>query len=282
MEKNRTRKSKVIVQMNTPEQTKLIDIGINLMHRSFQKDRDQVVAKAEAAGVGPLIITGTSLTNSVEAARYASRHPGKLYSTAGIHPHDAKHCNEAAMQKIKELAATPEVVAIGECGLDYNRDFSPRDVQRKWFERQIQVAAELRMPLFLHERDAYDDFKAMLNTYRSGIDRAVVHCFTGSARELEMYLEMGLYIGITGWICDERRGKHLRELVRTIPLDRLMIETDAPFLTPRDLKVKPADGRNEPVYLPHILQAVALSMRKQPEEVAMATTDTAKRFFGIG
>lgn len=249
------------------------------MHRSFQQDREQVVARAAEHNVSPLVITGTSLRNSVEAARYAGRFPGKLYTTAGVHPHDAKSCNKETIPKLKELAAQPQVVAIGECGLDYNRDFSPRDVQRQWFASQLQLANELDMPLFLHERDAFSDFAAMLTEHR--VQKAVVHCFTGGEKELMSYLDMGLCIGITGWICDERRGKHLKGLVKRIPLDRLMIETDAPFLTPRDLKVKPADGRNEPMFLPHILEDVAACVGKPVEEVAQATTETAKRFFGI-
>ncbi|WP_152396598.1 TatD family hydrolase [Paenibacillus guangzhouensis] len=261
--------------MNHP----IIDIGVNLMHRSFHQDREQVVERAAANNVSPLILTGTSLRNSVDAARYAGRYKGKLYSTAGVHPHDAKSCDDRTIAKLRELAAMPQVVAIGECGLDYNRDFSPRDVQRKWFAEQIQLALELNMPLFLHERDAFTDFTAMLKEH--AVQKAVVHCFTGNLNELKTYLNMGLYIGITGWICDERRGKHLRDLVRIIPLDRLMIETDAPFLTPRDLKEKPADGRNEPAFLPHILEAVARCTGKTVEEVAKATTETAVEFFRI-
>lgn len=258
----------------------LIDIGVNLMHRSFQQDREQVVEKAVAHCVTPLIITGTSLRSSQEAARYAGRYPGKLYATAGVHPHDAKSCSEETLTKLEELAALPQVVAIGECGLDYNHDFSPRVVQRKWFAEQVQLAVRLNMPLFLHEREAFTDFIGILK--EQAVQKAVVHCFTGSGAELKAYLEMGWHIGITGWICDERRGKHLRELVRLIPLDRLMLETDAPFLTPRDLKEKPADGRNEPAILPHIAQAVARCVGKTEKDVAEATTGTARAFFGIG
>jgi TatD DNase family protein len=257
----------------------IIDIGVNLMHRSFHQDREQVVERAAAKGVSPLIITGTSLRNSVEAARYAGIYPGKLYATVGVHPHDAKNCNEDTIAKLKELAVLPQVAAIGECGLDYNRDFSPRDVQRKWFREQVNLAVELDMPLFLHEREAALDFMAILK--EQAIPKAVVHCFTGTQAELNAYLEMGLYIGITGWICDDRRGKHLKELVKLIPLDRLMIETDAPFLTPRDLKEKPVDGRNEPVYLPHILDAVARCIGQSVEAVAKTTTETAEAFFNL-
>lgn len=244
----------------------IIDIGVNLMHRTFHQDREQVVERAAANQVSPLILTGTSLRNSQETARYAGRYPGKLYTTAGVHPHDAKSCNEDTIAKLKDLAALPQVVAIGEFGLDYNRDFSPRNVQRKWFTEQI-------------EREAFADFVAILKEH--GVKKVVVHCFTGSYSELKAYLSMGFHIGFTGWICDERRGKHLKDLVRMIPLDRLMIETDAPFLTPRNLKEKPADGRNEPAFLPHILQTVAQCIGKPAEEVAKATTETAKAFFRI-
>lgn len=259
----------------------LIDIGVNLMHRSFQQDRETVVARAEEAGVWPLIVTGTSLRNSEEAARWAAQFPGKLFTTAGIHPHDTRNCTAPTMEKLRKLAALPQVVAIGECGLDFNRDFSARDVQKTWFEEQIRLACELRMPLFLHERDAHYDFVKLLKPYVARINKAVVHCFTGSLQELQVYLNMGFYIGITGWICDERRGKHLREVVKRVPLERLMIETDAPFLTPRDLSVKPQDGRNEPAFLPHILGTVATCLDKSPEEVADATTRTAKMFFEL-
>ncbi|MGR6129177.1 TatD family hydrolase [Paenibacillus sp. SER-28] len=261
--------------------TPLIDIGVNLMHRSFHADQEQVVERAAAVGISPLIITGTSVRSSREASQYAARYPGKLYATAGVHPHDAKDCNADTIQQLRQLAGQPQVVSIGECGLDYNRDFSPRDVQRRWFGEQIQLAGELNMPLFLHERDAHEDFVTMLRDYQRLVDKAVVHCFTGTEQELHTYVEMGLYIGITGWICDERRGKHLRELVRDIPLDRLMIETDAPFLTPRNLPVKPKEGRNEPVYLAHIAATVAECTGRSMMEIEIATTETAKRFFGL-
>ncbi|WP_282937435.1 TatD family hydrolase [Paenibacillus sp. RC67] len=258
-----------------------IDIGVNLLHRSFQEDREQVVARAAKVGVSPIIITGTSLRSSLEAARYAGRFPGQLYATAGVHPHDAKSCNDTTLKDLKKLAALPHVVAIGECGLDYNRDFSPREVQKKWFEEQIALASELRMPLFLHEREAHHDFVALLKKHQDQMGKAVVHCFTGNLYELRTYLNMGFYIGITGWICDERRGKHLRELVKFIPLDRLMLETDAPFLTPRDMDVKPTNGRNEPAFLPHVVKAVSNCLGRRPEEVAEATTLTARQFFEI-
>jgi TatD DNase family protein len=260
---------------------KIIDIGINLMHRSFNDDREQVVRSAAEAGISPLIITGTSEKSSVLAAKYASQYPGKLYSTAGVHPHDAKSCTPYTIRNLEKLARKDCVVAIGECGLDYNRDFSPRDVQRKYFETQIELACKTGLPLFLHERDAFEDFYKILESYRKDISNMVVHCFTGRKEELQKYLELGCYIGITGWICDERRGKHLIDLVKLIPQDRLMIETDAPFLTPRNLDERPKDGRNEPRYLVHILDELAYHLDEEIEDLAEQTYKNTKRFFNI-
>jgi TatD DNase family protein len=259
----------------------LIDIGINLMHKSYNHDREQVISRAAEAGVTRLILTGSSEQSSQQAATFAQQYPGKLYATAGVHPHDARHCTPETINIFRRLAELKRIVAIGECGLDYNRDFSPRDQQDFWFEAQVQLACELKMPLFLHERDAHGRFVEILSKYSGQISRAVVHCFTGSGEELDTYLSMGFYIGVTGWICDERRGTHLRELVRLIPLDRLMLETDGPFLTPRDMRPKPKDGRNEPAFLPHIMQAVAAAMGKSAEEVAAGTTTTTTEFFGL-
>lgn len=266
---------------STNSQT-LIDIGVNLGHASFNTDRKKVIESAFAAGVSKMISTGTSVKSSREAHDLASRFPENLYSTAGVHPHNAKNCNNETIKELRDLANYKEVVAIGECGLDYNRDFSPRPLQDRWFEAQIELACELKMPLFLHERDAHTRFVEILSSYKTQFDGAVVHCFTGNGEELNAYLDLGLFVGITGWICDDRRGLHLRDLVRRIPLERLMLETDAPFLTPRDMQPKPKDGRNEPAFLPHVLRAVASCLGKSTDEVAEATTKTARAFFRIG
>ena len=263
-------------------QPALIDIGVNLGHRAFNGDRAAVVARAQAAGVGALVITGTTLRASQEAAALAAAQPGVLYATAGIHPHNARDCGPATLPALRALAALAPVVAIGECGLDYNRDFSPRPVQDRWFAAQVQLACELQLPLFLHERDAHARFLAILAAHRAAFPAGVVHCFTGTAAELEAYLALDLHIGITGWICDDRRGRHLCELVGRIPLNRLMLETDAPFLTPRTLPGRPRDGRNEPAFLPRVLDTVAACLGRPPAEVAAATTATARAFFGLG
>lgn len=258
----------------------IIDIGVNLAHRSFQSDRKEVIARAIAAGVRTMIITGTSLASSEAAVCIARECPKHLFATAGVHPHDSRNCTEQTISELRRLATNEEVVAIGECGLDFNRDFSPRPLQGKWFEAQVELAEEVQMPLFLHERDAHHRFCEILKRTRKSVP-AVIHCFTGTRDELKAYLDLGLHIGITGWICDERRGLHLRELVKEIPLDRLMIETDAPFLTPRNMPTKPKEGRNEPRFLPYVLATVAECLGKPVAEVAERTTRTVRSFFRI-
>lgn len=259
----------------------IVDIGVNLMHRSFSTDREAVVQRALDAGVNAMIMTGTSLRNSQDSARYSRNLPGVLYSTAGVHPHDAQHCTPDTIHALQDLLQRPTVVAVGECGLDFDRDFSPRPDQERWFDAQIALACQVKKPLFLHERRAHQRFVDILRPYMGRFDKAGVHCFTGTADELKRYLDMGLYIGITGWICDDRRGKPLRELVKRIPLDRLMIETDAPFLTPRTMNPQPPGGRNEPGFLPYVLKAVAQAAGKPAQDIAEATMRTARSFFGL-
>lgn len=259
----------------------LIDIGVNLMHKQYDADREEVLNKAMKENVVPLIITGTNVKESQKALSFAKEHEGNVYCTAGVHPHDAKTCKSDTIAQLKQMAKQPQVCAIGECGLDYDRDFSPREVQRDWFEKQVILAEELNMPLFLHERSAFEDFISILSEHKEICSRSVVHCFTGTGKELQNYVAMGCYIGITGWICDERRGQQLRTLVKMIPLSKLMIETDAPFLFPRNMTSKGKNGRNEPVYLRHIVKDIAKCMGRKEEEVAEATTENAKNFFGI-
>jgi TatD DNase family protein len=251
----------------------LVDIGANLTHASFRDDLDAVLERARTAGVETLIVTGASPAETRKALALG------FWTTAGVHPHSAKDCSAATLEELRALARDPKVVAIGECGLDYNRNYSPHPDQEKWFVAQLELAAELGKPLFLHSRDAHPRFAEILRNLRVG--KAVAHCFTGEADELRAYLDLDLYIGITGWICDERRGRHLVALVKEIPQDRLLLETDAPYLTPRDLQPQPKARRNEPAYLPHILRAVARARGEAPEALAAATTRNAKAFFGI-
>jgi TatD DNase family protein len=261
----------------------LVEIGVNLGHRQFNRDRDAVVERSLAAGVTRLVITGTNLNSSRQALALARRRPRVLWCTAGVHPHNARECGPDTLRELRDLLAEPEVVAVGECGLDFNRDFSPRDVQERWFEAQCELACEADRPLFLHDREAHACFLDILKPFRPRLKRGgVVHCFTGTTEELRTYLDLGLHIGVTGWVCDERRGLHLRALVRDVPLDRLMLETDAPFLLPRDRRPAPPDRRNEPAFLPHIARAVASCLGMDVEDLAEATTATARAFFGLG
>ena len=255
----------------------LTDIGANLTHTSFHDDLAAVLARARAAGVGTIIVTGTTVLESRLAAEIADRE--SLYCTAGVHPHHARDCDEHTIAELRKLALHPRCVAIGECGLDFNRNYSPHPAQEKWFIAQLELALALGKPLFLHSRDAHPRFAQILRTH--AVKTAVAHCFTGEAEELHAYLDLGLYVGITGWICDERRGTHLLRLVRDIPADRLLLETDSPYLTPRDMKPQPKSRRNEPAFLPHILQTVARALGQPPEEVAVQTTRNAARLFGI-
>jgi TatD DNase family protein len=259
----------------------MIDIGVNLTNSQFDKDRSQVIIRAKAAGISALVLTGTSLEESRAVAEYAATEPGFCYATAGIHPHDAKTFDSQSLSVLRTLAARPEVVAIGECGLDYNRDFSPRPRQDAVFEAQLELAAELQLPVFMHCRDAHYRFLDILRPWRSRLPAAVLHCFTGTEAELKDCLELDLHIGITGWICDERRGQDLQRLVSLVPSNRLMIETDSPYLLPRDLSPKPSSRRNEPAYLPHIARRIAACRGDDPDALAVASTATSRAFFRL-
>ncbi len=257
----------------------LIDIGANLAHDSFDADRDTILQRAAAAGVAQIVVTGSSEESTRQAIELARARTGVLFATAGVHPHHAADLTVDTLPALQALARESEVVAVGECGLDYFRDFSPRDLQRRAFGWQLELAAATGKPVFLHQRDAHDDFIAILREHR--VSRGVAHCFTAGEKERDAYLELGLHIGITGWINDERRGQHLRDVVKRIPADRLMLETDAPYLLPRDIKPAPKTRRNEPSYLPYVVRAVAAARGETAESIAAATTVTARHFFGL-
>jgi len=262
----------------------LVDIGFNLTSSVFHKDADEVVERAKQAGVKYFVLTGSDVEESARAAVLATQYES-MVSTAGVHPHLAKQWQEDSYTKLKKLAGHMKVTAIGEAGLDYNRNYSKPEQQRIAFKAQLELATELTMPIFLHERDAHEDFVKILSNHRQHLSKVVVHCFTGTAEELDTYIELDCHIGITGWICDERRGQHLQTSIKNIPANRLMIETDAPYLLPRDLPKdkypKPEGRRNEPAYLPHILSAIAKCRNTSEEQTAQETTQTAKDFFSI-
>lgn len=259
----------------------MIDIGVNLTSGRFHKDLSSVMERARQAGIQIQVVTGTSVQTSEEALALAHVHPKELYATSGVHPHVASSWNEDSAAAIRQIARDAAVVAIGECGLDFNRNFSSRQAQVTCFEAQLELAAQLRKPLFLHQRDAHDTFMPILTERRNQLTAAVVHCFTGTRAELEDYLTQDCHIGVTGWICDERRGQQLRELVKHIPSNRLMVETDAPYLTPHNLPRKPKGNRNEPAFLPYVIEKLAQCRGESAEEVASLTAANARAFFQL-
>ena len=259
----------------------LIDVGVNLTHDSFDDDRAEVIAAAAKVGVNRMVITGTTVAASSAAAELANQHRGKMFSTAGIHPHHASDCDSAAIEALRSRSDDEVVVAIGECGLDYFRNFSPPEAQRAAFEAQLQLAVDLQMPVFLHQRDAHEDFLAMIRNFRSGLVNALAHCFTGTTQQCEDYLKLDMHIGVTGWVCDERRGHDLQAALPAIPLERLMVETDAPYLLPRTITPRPKSRRNEPAMLTWVVDKIASLTQTEPEEIAAASTGNAVRFFSL-
>lgn len=258
-----------------------VDIGINLTNRRYDKDRQQVVQDAFAVGVNQLIVTGTNVSESQRAFELTREFTSGVLATAGCHPHDAKSLDHEGLAIIEALLQQNKVVAVGECGLDFNRNFSPPEQQIKAFRQQLELAVATGKPVFLHERDAFDTQYEILKDYMPQLKNAVAHCFTGTREHMEKYLELGLFIGITGWICDERRGQDLYQSVRYIPDDRLMLETDGPYLTPRDLPKKPRDGRNEPRYLPHIAETVAKARGQTLAHVSQMSFTNSDQFFQL-
>jgi len=279
----------------------VIDIGVNLLNPQFEADREAVVRRAAEAGITDMILTGTDIAVSRAARDYCAAHgsapPGRhstppagrpttrLFATAGIHPHEAKDAPPDWEAEIEALAATPEVVAIGETGLDFNRNFSPADLQADCFRRQIGLARELDMPVFVHDREAsaavLETFRAVFGQGTQAASSTVVHCFTGTADALHAYLALGCHIGITGWVCDRRRGAELRALVGQIPLDRLLVETDAPFLRPQNAPADQHGRRNEPALLTHVIERLAECRGESAETIAAQAAANARRLFRL-
>jgi len=259
----------------------LFDIAVNFGASALASKIPTIVDQALANDVEAMIALGCNLESSRHALSVAKLFPQTVYATAGIHPHDAKTFDHTTLKSLTDLSKMPEVVALGECGLDFNRDFSPRDKQIEVFESQLQLACELKMPVVMHQRDAHDAFMKVLSNYRSDLNNVVVHCFTGSQQELESYLELDCHIGITGWICDERRGLHLLDSVKIIPDNRLMLETDAPYLMPRNMQPKPKSRNNQPANLFHIANTVADARNQDRELLRRNCFDNTMKFFNL-
>ncbi|XP_064472125.1 3'-5' ssDNA/RNA exonuclease TatD-like [Ornithodoros turicata] len=279
----------------------LIDICANLVNKKYTRDLDAVVQRAKEAGVKKMIVVGTSVHTTKEALRLTRMFPGTLYCAAGIHPHDAKSWEDDTIDTLRETAANPECVAIGECGLDFNKDFSPRDTQLEVLEAQVNLACELKKPLILHEREAFNDMVAILEKFRERLPPTVIHCFTGSPEQAKKYVSLGLCLGITGYIWKDKGG--LREALEKglVPLDRILLETDCPFMcpNPRGAKLTPevrgavsatslrllerycSFQRNEPCSLPATLELTAAFLGVPPQDLALKCTYTALKIFGL-
>ena len=259
----------------------LIDIAANLTHESFADDVDEVIERARQAGVPQLLIAGTSGPGSQAASELAARYPGRALATAGLHPHHADEFNAEMATLFAELLQLPQVAAVGETGLDYFRDLSPRPKQIHAFEAHIELAIATGLPMYLHQRDAHNDFLPILRDCRDQLSGVVVHCFTDTRQALHAYLDLDCHIGITGWLCDERRGLGLQQMVADIPDQRLLVETDAPYLKPRNLRPKVRTHRNEPQWLPWVVQELAQHRGQTVAHVSACTTANARRLFGF-
>lgn len=259
----------------------LVDIGANLTHSSFEHDFLAVIAEAQAASVQHILLTGTDLETSQTSCDLAQRYPQLFSSTAGFHPHVSQQVTTEHLAAIGKLVAQDKVVAVGETGLDFNRNFSEPDSQLTVFEAHLQIASRVSKPLFLHQREAHKPFFERLSAYRDELAGGVVHCFTDSRSALRDYLDLDMHIGITGWVCDERRGKDLQDIVSYIPQEKLLIETDAPYLLPRTLRPKPKTRRNEPKYLTEVLRVLAECRGEDMFKLADATASNARRLFAL-
>lgn len=282
----------------------IVDVGANLTNKKNSRDLDSVIQRAKDAGVQKIMVTGASIRSSKEALRLTRIYPGTLYSTAGVHPHDAKSWeNPDTLQELESIATNPECVAIGECGLDYNRDFSDPETQRAVFHKQVELACQLNKPLIIHERAAQTDVLEVLSQYKNRLPPVLIHSFIGTAEEAQIYLNQGFYLGITGYLCKDKSDSGIRQLLEAgqAPLDKILVETDAPFMYPNTraskLPVHVKDAltersmtflhryctfqRNEPCALPAIVEMVAAFMQTTPEEVALATAFNALKLFGL-
>lgn len=264
----------------------MIDIGLNLASEQFNKDREIVIKNAFSKNVSGFILTGTSAKASENVLELSKQNIDTMRCTAGVHPHDAKSWN-TSKAIVEKLIKDEIVIAVGECGLDYDRMYSTKEEQQLAFKEQLEIAEKSVKPVFLHVRNApgkekeiMDDFLKIFKPYHERGVRGVVHCFTGSSRMLQSFIGLGLYIGITGWVCDDKRGKDLQNLIRYIPNDKLMIETDAPYLTPKNMPKDLYQRRNEPAFLGYVLEKIAELKRMDNNKLIEITNDNVERLFG--
>lgn len=257
---------------------KIFDSHCHLDDKSYAKDFNAVLNRAHEAGVRRMMTIGVNGKTSGLAVSLAQTHEG-LYASVGIHPHDVKNCSEAVLGYLADLAKNQEVRAWGEIGLDFNRMYSARKDQERWFERQLEIAGRLELPMIFHERDSNGRFLEILKSQELAEINGVVHCFSGDQAELDQYLALGLHIGITGIITMESRGAQLRRLVPLIPADRLLVETDAPYLVPAPEKNH--NRRNEPAFVKSVLMKLAEVRKEAPDQLARIVWQNTCRLYGL-
>jgi TatD DNase family protein len=257
---------------------KLFDSHCHLDDRSYENELESVVKRANEAELRAMMVVGTGLQSSRRAINISHMFDG-LYASVGIHPHDAEHCTEQKLTQLKQLAKDPRVKAWGEIGLDFNRMYSPREDQERWFIRQLEISREMALPVIFHERETRGRFLEILDAHWEPHRSGVVHCFSGNGSELDAYLALGLFIGITGIVTIKSRGEPLRQLVRRIPAEHLVVETDAPYLTPTPQRNK--HRRNEPAFVRTVLLKLAQVREEAPEQLAATLWDNTCRLYGI-
>ena len=257
---------------------RLFDSHCHLDDKNYRADLPAVLQRARQNGVERCMVVGIDPDTARKAIGIAEDHPG-IIASVGVHPHDAAHCSEAVLENLIRLADHPKVHAWGETGLDFNRMYAPRDDQERCFERQLEIAGRMDLPLIFHERDTEGRFLEMLQAFGPSNLRGVVHCFSGNRREMEAYLDMGLSIGITGIVTMQQRGEDLRALVPLIPEDRLLVETDAPYLTPSPERNR--HRRNEPAFVRSVLHKVAEIRGTDPGTMAEITWRNTCRLYGL-
>jgi TatD DNase family protein len=257
---------------------KLFDSHCHLDDRAFEKDLDDVTHRMHAAGVDSAMTIGTTLERCIKGVAIAESIPG-VYAAVGIHPHDAKGCDEDVLKTLVDLAGSPRVRAWGEIGLDFNRMYSPRKDQEKWLIRQLEIADALNLPVIFHERDSNGRLLEILKMHFKGDRNGVIHCFSGNEDELAQYLGMGLYIGITGILTIKGRGADLRKMVTSLPADRILIETDAPYLTPTPEKTH--TQRNEPAFVRSVLLKLAEVRGEDAEYLSKEIWNNTCRLYNI-
>ena len=238
----------------------IADIACNFSSDRFDSDLDEVINRAISNNITKFGLICSRLGDLDKLLSIYNNYSDSMLFTIGVHPHHANEFNTEYLKNLKETIRNYDPHAIGETGLDFFRNLSTYEEQIYAFEEQIKISIEVDKPLFLHQRDSHDDFIKILRKYSQDINKSVVHCFTGTQSQLEDYLELGCYIGVTGWICDEKRNIELRKTIKDIPLSKLMVETDCPYLIPKDLPNKPKNNRNEPINLNHIVTEIAMLM----------------------